>query len=297
MEQNRALNALEPFLALSKSATSPRAAADLISQATAAPQTFVFAELLQTPNIQALAQSEEYCGHLKLLEIFAWGTWNDYLNAQSQLPPINDAQSHKLRLLTLLTILTTSTTPTSTSLSYTYLQSSLSLPSPRDLENLIISGIYSSLLTASLSPNTRTVDVSSVAALRDLAPGSLTTSLSPSLSAWSRRCEAELQNLEAQILAIKVKAKKEGLRRKLQEEGFEKGLAALEKERKDGVRGFGTTTGMGSGGGQPFAVKRTAEDEEDGWGEAMDVDGEGGGWGKRGKGAGGTFGGFGRRLG
>ena len=78
MEQQRALNALEPYLALSKSATSPRAAADLVTQATAAPNTYVFAELLQTPNIQALSQSQEYAPHLRLLEIFSWGTLHAY---------------------------------------------------------------------------------------------------------------------------------------------------------------------------------------------------------------------------
>lgn len=78
MEQTRALNALEPFLALSKHANSPRAAADLITQATSAPNTYVFAELLQTPNIQSLLGSEEYASYLTLLEIFAWGTWGDY---------------------------------------------------------------------------------------------------------------------------------------------------------------------------------------------------------------------------
>lgn len=78
MEQQRALNALEPYIALSKAANSARAAADLITQATSSPQTYVFAELLQTPNIQALRQSPEYISHLKLLEIFAWGTYSDY---------------------------------------------------------------------------------------------------------------------------------------------------------------------------------------------------------------------------
>lgn len=77
--QQKALNALEPYILLSKSATSPRAAVDLIRQATSAPNTFVFAELLQTPNIQALRNaSEEHAPYLTLLEIFAWGTWKDY---------------------------------------------------------------------------------------------------------------------------------------------------------------------------------------------------------------------------
>jgi COP9 signalosome complex subunit 7 len=78
MEQQRAINALEPFLALSKSANSPRAAADLVTQATSHPQTYVFTELLHTPNIQALHSSPDHSNYHKLLEIFAWGTWADY---------------------------------------------------------------------------------------------------------------------------------------------------------------------------------------------------------------------------
>src|ERR1700760_3139667 len=78
MEQLKAMNALEPFVLLSKSATSPRGAADLITQATSSPNTYVFAELLQTPNIQALRQSQDYAPYLTLLEIFSWGTYADY---------------------------------------------------------------------------------------------------------------------------------------------------------------------------------------------------------------------------
>ena len=89
MEQSRALNALAPFLALAKSATSPRAAADLVTQATAAPNTYVFAELLQHPQIQALAGHEQFGGHYELLKLFAWGTWEEYsgtLNASRWKP-------------------------------------------------------------------------------------------------------------------------------------------------------------------------------------------------------------------
>lgn len=84
MEQIRAINALEPFVLLSKSATSPRAAADLITQATSSPHTYVFAELLQAPNIQALNKSEEYAAYLKLLETFAWGSFQDYQSKSIQ---------------------------------------------------------------------------------------------------------------------------------------------------------------------------------------------------------------------
>ena len=78
MDQSRALNALAPFLALAKSATSPRAAADLVTQATSAANTYVFAELLLQPNVQALAGQEQYGAFHELLKVFAWGTWESY---------------------------------------------------------------------------------------------------------------------------------------------------------------------------------------------------------------------------
>lgn len=78
MDQTRALNALAPFLALAKSATSPRAAADLITQATSAPNTYIFAELLQHRNIQQVQGHEQYGRFYDLLRCFAWGTWETY---------------------------------------------------------------------------------------------------------------------------------------------------------------------------------------------------------------------------
>ena len=85
-QQTAALNALAPFIALSTSATSARAAADLISQAISAPNTYVFAELLQTPNIQSLRNAEQrYARWLRALEIFSWGTWEEYQGEQG--PP------------------------------------------------------------------------------------------------------------------------------------------------------------------------------------------------------------------
>ena len=78
--QQRALSALAPFLALAPSATSSRSVIELIQQATSAPDTYLFAELLATPQVQSLRDSSSSDGlpHLHHLEIFAWGTLADY---------------------------------------------------------------------------------------------------------------------------------------------------------------------------------------------------------------------------
>ncbi|KAF3357413.1 Lactobacillus shifted protein [Verticillium dahliae VDG1] len=126
MEQTKALNALEPFLALSKSASSPRAAADLVTRATSNPNTFLFTELLQTPQIQSLAQSAEHAAYLTLLRIFSYGTYADYQRQQQQssqsLPDLSESQALKLRQLSLLTL-----ARDRTNLAYPRLQSALVL--------------------------------------------------------------------------------------------------------------------------------------------------------------------------
>ena len=77
--QTAALNALAPYLALCASANSPAAAATCISQAISVPNTYIFAELLSKPNIQALRSADlQYARWLRVLEIFSWGTWLDY---------------------------------------------------------------------------------------------------------------------------------------------------------------------------------------------------------------------------
>ncbi|KAH7079842.1 hypothetical protein BKA63DRAFT_229346 [Paraphoma chrysanthemicola] len=231
MEQTKALNALEPFLALSKSATSPRAASDLITQATSAPNTYVFAELLQTPNIQNLRSSEEYASYLTLLEIFAWGSWEDY-KAQPTLPKLSAQQHRKLLLLSLLPLSSSHTT-----LTYKHLLTALDLPTTRALEELITSAIYTGLITATLDPAQSRISVTSVAPLRDLAPGSL-PALQSTLQAWSQRCDSALADLEKQVERVKQEAvDREKVRRK-KERALEAAMQAND-EKSGGKRAMG----------------------------------------------------------
>lgn len=203
MEQTKALNALEPYLALTKSATAPRAAADLVTQATSNPNTYVFAELLQAPQIQDLVQSPEYAPYLSLLEIFSYGTFAGYtqaLNNTPSLPKLNDAQALKLRQLSLLTL-----ARDPHNLSYSTLQQALSLPDARAVEDLVISAIYAGLISAQLDPRHQTIHVSGVSPLRDLEPNSIPPMLT-ALRSWSGRCSDTLADLESQISAIKAAA-------------------------------------------------------------------------------------------
>lgn len=192
---------LQPFLALTKSASSPRAAADLITRATSAANTFIFAELLSAPQIQALSSSTEHSSHLTLLKIFSYGTYTDYRSSTS-LPPLNEAQTQKLRQLSLLSL-----AKNQTNLTYDSLLGNLGLETTRELEDLVISAIYAGLVNATLDPYHKLVAVSSVAPLRDLQPNTIPQML-VTLNEWSNRCISTLGDLERQIASIKAEAKR-----------------------------------------------------------------------------------------
>ncbi|XP_007900587.1 COP9 signalosome complex subunit 7a isoform X3 [Callorhinchus milii] len=71
-------NPLEQFILLSKAAKGPALTA-LIIQVLEAPGVYVFGELLETPNVQELANGS-YAAYFQLLNLFAYGTYPDYLD-------------------------------------------------------------------------------------------------------------------------------------------------------------------------------------------------------------------------
>jgi COP9 signalosome complex subunit 7 len=281
MDQSRALNALAPFLALAKSANSPRAASDLITQATSSPNTYVFAELLQQPNIRKLASDEQYGSHFTLLETFAYGTWESYQAASSTLPTLSDAQTRKLRLLSLLTIAAEKpSASTVTNLSYSSLCARLDLEHTRDLEQLVTTAIYENLLTATLNPAAQTVVITSVAPLRDLAPGSVGQLLGE-LSAWSGRCDSVLADLQAEISRIEAEAMKRAAREQRKEKQIK---AANETGEKSSGAAGGTRSGKQMGSFKAEA-QESADDDD-----AMELDSSSGQNGrKKGAAGGGRF--------
>ena len=84
----------------------------------------------------------------------------------------------------------------------------LDIPTPMELESLVTSAVYASLLTARLSPasNPRIVHITSVAPVRDLRPGSLPEMLQI-LETWGSRCTGVISEIESQIKTIKDEAK------------------------------------------------------------------------------------------
>lgn len=94
---------LEQFLILSKSAKG-LAAVELIKQVLEHSNIFVFAELLDQPSIVELSNNADHEPYVRLLRLFAFGVFRDYVASEATLPKLTPAMAAKLRYLTIVTL-------------------------------------------------------------------------------------------------------------------------------------------------------------------------------------------------
>ncbi|TRY62537.1 hypothetical protein TCAL_00866 [Tigriopus californicus] len=189
---NSSLSTHESFLLLANGAKGAALIA-LVKQVLESPNVFVFGELLDHPNIQAMKDvKESAAGYHALLEIFAYADYSAYQNRQDQLPPLSPPMSQKLRLLTLCSMATTHKI-----LPYARLQTALALASVRELEDLIIEGASANVIQGKLDQQLLHFEVDFTMA-RDIQrndiPGVLST-----LEAWCTSCDHILTDLEEQV--------------------------------------------------------------------------------------------------
>ena len=168
----------------------------------------------------------------------------------SNLPALSAAQLLKLRQLTLLAL-----AKDQSNLTYANVMAALELGTPRDLESLVISCIYAGLVSGTLDPYNQIVAVSSVAPLRDLAPGSVPGMLA-TLRNWSARCDSTLADLTKQIEEVRKRA----VARWEDEREWEKRVEGALKDEE------------GKGDGQRQTVKLGGGKRMQRAGEEMDVD-------------------------
>jgi len=185
---------LEPFLLMAKSLKGA-AAAKLIQDATSAPGVFVFSELLELPNIQELAKSDQHHKFLALLQLFSYKTYQDYLQYKDTLPPLNQNQITKLKHLTIVSL-----AEERRILPYADLQRALDISNVRELEDLIIDAIYLDLLHGKLDQKEEQLEVSYTMG-RDLEPGKLEQVLT-ALRDWASTTSGVLTTLDAKINSI-----------------------------------------------------------------------------------------------
>lgn len=181
---------LEQFVLLAKGAKG-QACAELIKQVLEAPGVHVFGELLEMPNIKEL-ETGPYASHLKTLNLFAYGTYKDYLENKSDYLELTPAQCKKLQHLTIATLATQEKC-----IPYSVLLQELDIKNVRDLEDLVIEAIYADVIHGKLDQECKRVEVD-VALGRD-ARLEDATGIADVLADWCNACEAVLSSVDRHI--------------------------------------------------------------------------------------------------
>jgi len=183
------VNPQEQFVLLAKNAKGA-AAVELIKQALEAPGVFVFGELLDSGNIQDLANGP-HSSYLTLLNIFAYGTYKSLTQSVEPLPEITEIMKRKLRLLTVVSLAEQNKV-----LAYSLLMSELDISTVRDLEDLVIEGISAGVVQGKLDQKSSYFEVDFVIG-RDIRKSDIGSIVSV-LSGWCDNCDTMLRDIESQ---------------------------------------------------------------------------------------------------
>ncbi|KAJ8982439.1 hypothetical protein NQ317_010179 [Molorchus minor] len=182
--------ALEQFVILAKTVKGA-ARTELIRQVLEAPGVYVFGELLDMPNISELAAGPDK-KYLSTLELFAFGTFKDYLLNQNNFLELTPAQIKKLQHLTIVTLATKSKC-----IPYAMLLVELNIKNVRDLEDLIIEAIYADIIHGKLDQKNSQLEID-YAIGRDIRSEDINIIVN-CLQDWCSSCEGVLSCVETQI--------------------------------------------------------------------------------------------------
>lgn len=183
---------VEQFMLLAKNAKG-LALVDLVTRATAEPGLFTFGEILSLPAVQQLQDDQRVAAN-DLLELFAYGTWEDYrASPAGKYPVLSEAQAHKLKLLSVV-----SAADGVRTLAYDDLLRRLELPSVRALEDLLIADcLYGGLLRGKLDQLNKCLLVEG-AFCRDVRPDQV-SEVAGALGEWLDAANSVLGGIEERI--------------------------------------------------------------------------------------------------
>lgn len=165
---------------------------EVIKQALDCVDTFVFAELLECPNVIAL-ETTPHAPYLHALRMFSQGTYLDYLNKKEYLPELSEPQIKKLQYLTIVSLANKMKR-----IPYDVLLKELDVDNVRDLEDLIIEAIYSNVVSGELDQQSDYLEVDWTVG-RDIGSNDIDNMID-TLQQWCDSCESVLSTVQARIV-------------------------------------------------------------------------------------------------
>uniref|UniRef100_A0A8V0Z3M3 COP9 signalosome subunit 7B n=1 Tax=Gallus gallus TaxID=9031 RepID=A0A8V0Z3M3_CHICK len=190
-EQKPSCNLLEQFILLAKG-TSGSALTALINQVLEAPGVYVFGELLELTNVQELAEGSN-AAYFQLLNLFAYGTYPDYVANKDNLPELTATQKNKLKHLTIVSLASRMKC-----IPYSVLLKDLDMRNLRELEDLIIEAVYTDIIQGKLDQRNQMLEVDFCIG-RDIQKKDI-SNIVKTLQEWCDGCEAVLLGIEQQVL-------------------------------------------------------------------------------------------------
>jgi len=178
------------FCLLAKS-TKGKGCVAVIQQALGSPNTFVFGELLDQPNVKALANDENKKWY-DTLALFAYGTYADYRAKPQSYGELSAQLLKKLKQLSIVSIASTQK-----SIPYAVLLEQLELGNVRELEDLIIDCMYAGVVRGKLDQKAQRFQVDWTMG-RDIRPGQL-QEMAKILSLWCERSETLMKEIQEKV--------------------------------------------------------------------------------------------------
>lgn len=185
-------NPLEQFVLLAKTAKGA-GVLELIKQAVETPGVNVFGELLDMPNIKEL-ENGPYAAYWNTLNLFAYGTYKEYLQNKNVLVELTPVQKKKLQHLTIVTLATKSKC-----IPYSVLLDELDIKNVRDLEDLIIEAVYADIIHGKLDQKNSQLEVDYAGLGRDVRAGD-TGAVIETFVEWGQTCSNILECIEQQVI-------------------------------------------------------------------------------------------------
>ncbi|XP_076647393.1 COP9 signalosome subunit 7 isoform X2 [Halictus rubicundus] len=216
--EKSANNPLEQFVLLAKTAKGA-AAIELIKQAVETPGVHVFGELLDMPNIKEL-ETGPYVQYWNTLNLFAYGTYKEYLENKDKVLELTPTQKKKLQHLTIVTLATKSRC-----IPYSVLLEELDIKNVRDLEDLIIEAIYADIIHGKLDQKNSQLEVDYAGLGRDVRPAD-TNVVAETLAAWGQACDTVLACIEDQVTRANLEKQKATSHK----EGIQRDIANIKKK-------------------------------------------------------------------
>lgn len=179
----------------------------LIEKVLSNPKIYVFGELLSLPSVMALQglhtsvvnsfvsaddqmNQEVFLRSFRTLELFAYGTYQEYLASPSDYIALNNGMRNKLRQLTIVTL-----AETNKILPYSLLRKELDIDNLRELEDLIIETIYNGIVSAKMDQRASTLRVQSFMG-RDVRISDVDKCINE-LLAFQEVCADQIQQLQS----------------------------------------------------------------------------------------------------